>query len=162
MGEADTCAYLARVFEDDLQGAPLLSNDFVRWLNFPFVRNGRWWDGSVVLLGDALHTAHFSIGSGTKLAIEDAIALAQGLADHRRIDDALPAFEAARRPAVERLQAAALDSQRWFERAADSLRLDPMRFAYEVITRSGRIDLEKLRQRDPGFVVAYEAEVGGG
>src|SRR3984893_9590518 len=80
MSEADTCAYLERVFTDDLGGHPLLTNNFVRWLNFPLVKNARWRHDHVVLLGDALHTAHFSIGSGTKLALEDAIALADAFA----------------------------------------------------------------------------------
>ncbi|HEY7547816.1 MAG TPA: FAD-dependent monooxygenase, partial [Blastocatellia bacterium] len=74
--EQETCEYLAEVFKKDLEGEPLLSNNFVRWLNFPLVKNARWYHDKVVLLGDALHTAHFSIGSGTKLALEDSIALA--------------------------------------------------------------------------------------
>ncbi|HET7091645.1 MAG TPA: TIGR03618 family F420-dependent PPOX class oxidoreductase [Anaerolineae bacterium] len=83
MPEDETCAYLAEVFKSDLGGHPLLSNNFVRWLNFPLVKNKRWFHKNIVLLGDALHTAHFSIGSGTKLALEDAIALAGCFAGHR-------------------------------------------------------------------------------
>jgi anthraniloyl-CoA monooxygenase len=116
----------------------------------------------VVLLGDALHTAHFSIGSGTKLALEDAIALAEAFGAHPDPTDALPAFEQARRPRVEQLQAAALESQIWFEEAARHLDLDPLRFALEVMTRSKKIDYEKLRRRDPDFVAAVEALDRGG
>jgi 2-polyprenyl-6-methoxyphenol hydroxylase-like FAD-dependent oxidoreductase len=115
-----------------------------------------------VLLGDALHTAHFSIGSGTKLALEDAIALADALDAAPGVRAALERFEAARRPVVERLQAAAAESRLWFERAADHLHLDPLSFAYHAMTRSGRIDREKLRKRDPAFVARYEAAVGAG
>jgi anthraniloyl-CoA monooxygenase len=157
MDERETCGYLQAVFERALDGQALLANNFVRWLNFPLVRNEHWSGRRVVLLGDALHTAHFSIGSGTRLALEDSIALARSLAAHTSMDDALAAFEAERRPQVERLQAAAEDSRLWFENAADSLHLDPLRFAFQAMTRSGRIDFEKLRKRDPAFVAAYEA-----
>ncbi|HVL65972.1 MAG TPA: FAD-dependent monooxygenase [Vicinamibacterales bacterium] len=152
MSERQTCAFLEDVFRDDLAGQPLLTNDFVKWLNFPLVRNARWHAGDVVLLGDALHTAHFSIGSGTKLAVEDAIALAHALDREPEPRRAFPLFEEMRRPRVEQLQAAAADSQRWFENAAQHLHLSPLAFAVEAMTRSGRVDLEKLRQRDPEFV----------
>jgi anthraniloyl-CoA monooxygenase len=163
MNGADTCRFLERVFAEHLDGEPLLTNNFVRWLNFPLVRNAHWHGDRLVLLGDALHTAHFSIGSGTKLALEDAIALADAFAAHADPADALPAFEQARRPRVEQLQAAALESQVWFEEAARHLDLDPLRFALEVMTRSKKIDYDKLRRRDPEFVAAVESlERGGG
>lgn len=162
MSDADTCAYLERVFADDLGGHRLLTNDFVRWLNFPLVKNRHWFHDHVVLLGDALHTAHFSIGSGTKLALEDAIALAAAFEQGERVGEALPAFEASRRPVVERLQEAAHESLVWFEHAADYLHLDPIEFAYHAMTRSKRIDLDRLRRRDPAFVAAYEAVRGQG
>src|SRR3990172_5773955 len=97
MSDDETCQYLADVFKDDLGGYPLLSNNFVRWLNFPLVKNKSWHHAPtqgahVVLLGDALHTAHFSIGSGTKLALEDSIALAKAFAEYPAVADALPAF----------------------------------------------------------------------
>ncbi|HJO37069.1 MAG: FAD-dependent monooxygenase [Vicinamibacterales bacterium] len=152
----ETCAYLEEVFADDLHGEPLLTNNFVRWINFPLVKNQHWQDGNVVLLGDALHTAHFSIGSGTKLALEDAIALAQAFEANPRIDAALPAFERARKAIVDRLQDAAESSLVWFEQMGDYLHLPPLPFAYEAMTRSGRVDREKLRKRDPKFVAAYE------
>src|SRR4030095_7788505 len=108
LNDLDTCRYLARVFRDDLDGEPLLSNNFVKWVNFPLVRNRRWHHGRTVLAGDAAHTAHFSIGSGTKLALEDAIALADALGHPGRpLPAALAAYEAARKPAGGGLQAAA-------------------------------------------------------
>ena len=161
MGERETCQRLESIFRDDLDGAPLLTNNFVRWLNFTLVRNRRWHHDRVVMLGDALHTAHFSIGSGTKLALEDAIALATSFADHHPVEAALPEFERARKPIVDALQNAALDSLRWFENWSDAADLDPVVFAYRLMTRSGRIDREKLRQRDPDFVAAYERAEGG-
>jgi anthraniloyl-CoA monooxygenase len=154
----ETCAFLQDVFAGALQGEPLLTKDFVRWLNFPLVRNACWFGDRTVLLGDALHTAHFSIGSGTKLALEDAIALAAAFRDHPDPAEALPAFAAARRPRVEVLQQAAIESLRWFERMEDYVHLAPLPFALEAMTRSNRVDLDKLRQRDPEFVERVLAE----
>jgi anthraniloyl-CoA monooxygenase len=158
MSEADTCAYLERVFADDLGGHPLLTNNFVRWLNFPLVKNARWRHDHVVLLGDALHTAHFSIGSGTKLALEDAIALADAFTATSGTPAALEAFERSRKPVVDSLQDAAYESLLRFEHMEEDMGLDPIAFAYRLMTRSGRIDREKLRKRDPDFVAAYESE----
>lgn len=156
MTEAETCRFLEQVFAPHLDGQPLLTNDFVRWLNFPLVRNERWYGDRLVLLGDALHTAHFSIGSGTKLALEDAIALADAFADEPQPQHALPLFERMRRPRVEQYQHAAQESLRWFEEVGDCMHLDPLRFAVEAMTRSKKIDYEKLRQRDPAFVAMVE------
>jgi anthraniloyl-CoA monooxygenase len=150
--EVETCAWLESVFRDHLDGQPLLTKNFVKWLNFPLVRNARWHGDRIVLLGDALHTAHFSIGSGTKLALEDAIGLSQAFAEAPHVSEALPLFERSRRPRVEQLQQAALDSLRWFEDMGDYVHLDPLPFAVEAMTRSKRVDLDKLRQRDPEFV----------
>ncbi len=160
MTEAETCDRLAAIFSDDLCGAPLLTNNFVRWLNFTLVRNRQWWTERVVLLGDALHTAHFSIGSGTKLALEDAIALATAFAERGEAADALPYFQQQRKPIVDGMQDAALESLRWFENMGDDFALDPIVFAYRLMTRSGRLDKEKLRRRDHAFVAAYERAVG--
>lgn len=154
--EAETCAFLEDVFRDHLDGQPLHAKNFVKWLNFPLVRNARWFGDGLVLLGDALHTAHFSIGSGTKLALEDAIALAGAFAQSPVPAQALPLFEQTRRPRVEQLQRAALESLRWFEEVPQHMHLDPLPFAVEAMTRSKRVDFEKLRQRDPAFVAAYE------
>jgi anthraniloyl-CoA monooxygenase len=157
MSEAETTAFLERVFEGDLDEQPLLAKNFVKWLNFPLIRNAHWFGDRVVLLGDALHTAHFSIGSGTKLALEDAIVLAGAFADETDPARALPLFEARRRPRVEQYQQAALDSLRWFEQMGQYTHLDPIPFAVEAMTRSKRVDFDKLRQRDPEFVARVES-----
>jgi anthraniloyl-CoA monooxygenase len=156
MTEAETREYLARVFAEDLEGQPLLSNNFVKWLNFLLVKNARWHRGHAVLLGDALHTAHFSIGSGTKLALEDAIALAGCVGTEADVPRALEAFERARKPVIEEYQEAAGESRVWFEEMSRYMALPPIELAYSLMTRSRKIDREKLRQRDPAFVAAYE------
>jgi anthraniloyl-CoA monooxygenase len=156
MGDAEARLYLARVFGRDLEGHELLSNNS-RWINFVLVRNGRWSRRNVVLLGDALHTAHFSIGSGTKLAIEDSIALFRLFAAGLEVPAALAEFERARRPVIEEYQQAADESRVWFERAAEHYaRLGPGPFAFSLMTRSRRVDYESLRRRDPDFIAAYE------
>ena len=151
MGESETLAYCERVFAETLEGHRLVSNNSI-WRNFPNVRNRRWSAGNIVLLGDALRTAHFSIGSGTRLAMEDAIALAKALREHSGVEESLAAFEAARRPVVEKLQAAADASGAWYERFAEHMRLAPRDFAWSYIQRSGRIDPERLRRTSPRFV----------
>ena len=156
MDEPATCRYLEAVFADDLDGHALLANNFVRWLNFPLVRNACWHHGRVVLVGDALHTAHFSIGSGTKLALEDAIALKQAFDRVDGIEAALAEFERTRKPVVDALQQAAYESLLRFEQMEEDMRLDPLTLAYRLMTRSGRIDHERLRRRDPAFVAEYE------
>jgi 2-polyprenyl-6-methoxyphenol hydroxylase-like FAD-dependent oxidoreductase len=158
MSEAASAVACARVFAADLDGHPLVSNHSV-WRRFPIVRNARWSVDRCVLIGDALHTAHFSIGSGTRLALEDAIALDRALAAHPGdIPAALQAFEIARRPIVDKLIAAASASGAWYERFADHMALAPLDFAMSYLTRSGRIDLERLRQSSPRFVACYERE----
>jgi anthraniloyl-CoA monooxygenase len=151
-------AYLARVFERDLAGEELLSNNS-RWINFLLVKNERWSRPGVVLVGDALHTAHFSIGSGTKLAIEDSIALFRLFASGLDVPSALAEFERTRRPIIEEYQQAAHESRLWFESAREHYALDPLPFAFSLMTRSKRVDYESLRRRDPSFVAAYEAAV---
>ena len=158
LNDLDTCRYLGRVFRDDLDGEPLLSNNFVKWLNFPLVRNRRWHHGHTVLAGDAAHTAHFSIGSGTKLALEDAIALADALSrPGRAIPESLAAYEAARKPAVDAFQAAALRSLEWLERVDPHLGLEPVPFAYKHMMRSRRVGRQRLERMDPAFAARYEA-----
>ena len=158
MAEAETRRFLERLFASELEGQPLLTNDFVKWLRFVIVKNERWRHGHVVLLGDALHTAHFSIGSGTKLALEDAIALASCFARNATVEAALAEFEATRKPVVDALQEAAHSSLTWFEDCGTRMALSPLDLAYEIMTRSGRIDHHKLQQRDPAFVAAWEAQ----
>ncbi len=159
MSEAETLRYLATVFAPDLNGQALLSNNS-KWLNFLLVKNAHWSFENVVLLGDALHTAHFSIGSGTKLAMEDAIALKESFDRTPEVPAALRLFEETRRPIIEDYQAAAYDSMVWFEQARDYMHLTPIELAYALMTRSGKVDDEALRRRDPEFVAAYEAAAG--
>ena len=157
MADEQTRAFLENVFAGDLAGQQLLSNNS-KWINFLLVRNANWYFDNVVLLGDALHTAHFSIGSGTKLAMEDAIALAQCFKPGAEVTDALRRFEAERKPVIEAYQAAAEESMLWFENAKDYMQLAPIELAYVLMTRSGRIDHETLRRRDPDFIALYEGK----
>jgi len=157
MSDDQTRQYLERVFESDLAEQPLLSNNS-KWINFLLVKNANWFFENVVLLGDALHTAHFSIGSGTKLALEDAIALFDCFRKKQSVQDALEEFESTRKPVIETYQAAAHDSMRWFENAQDYMNLSPIELAYSLMTRSGRVRDEDLKRRDPQFMARYEAE----
>ena len=159
MSEADAKAFCERVFAEALGGEALISNHSI-WRQFPIVHNERWSHGNCVLIGDALHTAHFSIGSGTRLALEDAIALDKALAAHRDTGAALAAYEAARRPIQEKLVAGANGSAQWYENFAAHMKLPPADFAMSYITRSGRVDIERLRKLSPGFVAWYEAKHG--
>ena len=154
--DEETCAYLAGVFKSDLGGHALLSNNFVRWLNFPLVKNRQWHHKNVALLGDALHTAHFSIGSGTKLALEDSIALAKCFEASPDVEPALAEFQRVRKPIIDEYQEAAFSSLLLFENAKDEIDLDPLPFAYKLMTRSKKIDYEKLKRRDPQFIAAYD------
>jgi 2-polyprenyl-6-methoxyphenol hydroxylase-like FAD-dependent oxidoreductase len=151
MDEAKTLQYCEEAFEATLGGHRLVSNRSV-WRNFPNLRNQRWWVGNTVLIGDALRTAHFSIGSGTRLAMEDAIALNKALAGESSVEKALAAFEAARRPIVDKLLAAADASGAWYERFPEHMKLAPRDFAWSYIRRSGRIDPARLRKISPKFV----------
>jgi 2-polyprenyl-6-methoxyphenol hydroxylase-like FAD-dependent oxidoreductase len=149
-------AICEQVFAATLQGHPLISNKSV-WRNFPWIWNERWWRGNMVLIGDALHSAHFSIGSGTRLAIEDAIALAKALEAEHDIGAGLARYQAERQPIVKKLVTAARTSADWYEKFPDHMRLDLMDFAYSYITRSGRIDDARLRAMSPQFMARYEA-----
>jgi anthraniloyl-CoA monooxygenase len=143
-----------------LQGHPLLSNNS-KWINFINVRNKHWSHQNAVLLGDALHTAHFSIGSGTKLALEDAIALHACFKSERETGAALGEFERVRKPIIEAYQEAAYESLVWFENVKNYVSLSPLPFAYKLMTRSKKIDYENLKKRDPQFIAAYERAVSG-
>lgn len=160
MSDAETRAYLEAVFGRDLGEQALLSNNS-KWINFLLVKNRRWHHENVVLLGDALHTAHFSIGSGTKLALEDAIALYRCFAANSSVADALGEFERVRKPVIEAYQQAAYESLVWFEHARDYMHLAPVPFAYSLMTRSKKIDYENLRRRDPAFIEAYDNYIRG-
>ena len=149
--EDETLAFCEALFQEELQGHRLMKNRSL-WRNFVTVKNSRWSHENVVLVGDAAHTAHFSVGSGTKLAIEDAIALAAALKQTPDVGAALRAYEAERRPAVESLQRAAQVSLQWFEDTERYLRMEPLQFAFNLLTRSLRITHTNLKVRDPQFV----------
>ncbi|GAA2125805.1 bifunctional salicylyl-CoA 5-hydroxylase/oxidoreductase [Nocardioides bigeumensis] len=148
---------VGEIFADELQGHRVLTNNS-KWLNFHTVRNERWYDGNVVLLGDAAHTAHFSIGSGTKLAMEDALALAACLHEQPSVGAALAAYQEERKPVVESTQRAAQASMEWFENIGMYADQDPAQFVFNLITRSRRITFENLKDRDPGFAARMEEE----
>jgi anthraniloyl-CoA monooxygenase len=159
MSSEATLDYVGEVFAQDLNGHKLLSNNS-KWINFLLVKNRRWFFENVALIGDALHTAHFSIGSGTKLAMEDAIALADSFQRNMNVSEALTHFEKTRRPVIEDYQAAAFESMRWFENAGQYMHLSPIELAYVLMTRSGRVSYEDLQRRDPAFITQYELSHG--
>ncbi len=152
-GESDhaTIAHLQDLFADHLDGHDLVANNS-KWLDWTTVRNESWRHDRVVLLGDAAHTAHFSIGSGTKLAMEDAMALADAISTTTTLDHALDAYVSARKPSVEGIQEAASESLDWFARYGRYWGFDPPQFAYSLLTRSTRVDYDNLRQRDHRLV----------
>jgi anthraniloyl-CoA monooxygenase len=149
--EAESLAYCENLFSDALSGYSLLSNRSA-WINFLTVKNKVWHHRNIVLLGDAVHTAHFSVGSGTKMAMEDAIALARAFRRHSDRETALSDYELERRPYVEGIQRAAQESRTYFENTRRYFHLEPMQFAFHLLTRSGRITFEKMRGRDARFV----------
>ncbi|MBB5124767.1 anthraniloyl-CoA monooxygenase [Streptomyces albaduncus] len=159
MPESESVERCAKIFADALGGRPLKSNNSA-WTTFRTVVNERWSHGNVVLLGDAAHTAHFSIGSGTKLAVEDALALAACLREHASLEKALTAYETERRPVVASTQRAARASLEWFENLDLYVGQPPRRFAFNLLTRSRRVTHDNLRLRDTRFTEAAEREFG--
>jgi anthraniloyl-CoA monooxygenase len=153
--EDRTIAVLEDLFAAELGGHRLIKNRSI-WRNFPTVRNKRWRAGNVVLVGDAAHTAHFSIGSGTKLAMEDAIALRDAIVAEPNVEMALATYEMRRRPEVEALQAAAQASLEWFEGTERYLELPPAQFGYSLMTRSLRVSHASMLRRDPALARAVE------
>jgi 2-polyprenyl-6-methoxyphenol hydroxylase-like FAD-dependent oxidoreductase len=149
-------AICEQVFAATLDGHALVSNKSV-WRNFPWIWNERWSFRNMVLIGDALHSAHFSIGSGTRLAIEDAIALVKALEAERDIPSSLARYQTEREPIVKKLVAAARTSADWYEKFPEHMKLGLMDFGYSYITRSGRIDDARLRAMSPRFMARYEA-----
>jgi 2-polyprenyl-6-methoxyphenol hydroxylase-like FAD-dependent oxidoreductase len=149
-------AICEQVFAVALDGHRLISNRSV-WRNFPWIWNERWSHRNMVLIGDALHSAHFSIGSGTRLAIEDAFALTKALEAEADIADGLACYESGRKPAVKKLVTAARTSADWYENFPAHMERDLLDFAYSYITRSGRVDDERLRAMSPQFMARYEA-----
>ncbi|MDJ1130702.1 bifunctional salicylyl-CoA 5-hydroxylase/oxidoreductase [Streptomyces iconiensis] len=159
MDERASAEQCAKLFPDTLGGHTLRGNNS-QWTAFRTVVNERWSHGNIVLLGDAAHTAHFSIGSGTKLAVEDALALAACVREQPGLPEALAAYEAERQPVVRSTQRAALASLTWFEELDGYAEQPPHRFAFNLLTRSRRVTHDNLRLRDPAFVTATEREAG--
>ncbi|MCZ6491797.1 MAG: FAD-dependent monooxygenase [Acidobacteria bacterium] len=153
--EAESIAYCEKLFAQALGGHRLLSNKS-SWINFPTVRNKTWRHRNIVLLGDAVHTAHFSIGSGTKLAMEDAIALVRALQRHRDVETALTDYEIERKPVTETIQNAAQQSLTYFENVKRYFHLEPMQFVFHLLTRSERVSYENLRLRDSRYADAID------
>jgi anthraniloyl-CoA monooxygenase len=160
MSQEDGIAACEMLFAQHLDGRRLMSNArHLRgsaWLNFPRVACERWYRGNLVLLGDAAHTAHFSVGSGTKLALEDAIGLAEALHAGRDLESALAAYQESRRVEVLKLQSAARNSTEWFEAVPRYVRFEPLQFAYALLTRSQRVSHENLRLRDRTWLEGME------
>ena len=144
------------IFADALDGARLITNRSV-WRQFPRLWCDTWYCGNRVLLGDACHTAHFSIGSGTRLAMEDAIALVNALAREGSMQAALERYQAERPPIAKKIVDAANTSAAWYETFDDKMSKPPLDFAFDYVTRSGRIDLDRLRALSPRFMAAHDA-----
>ncbi|MEU7036159.1 bifunctional salicylyl-CoA 5-hydroxylase/oxidoreductase [Streptomyces sp. NPDC046237] len=159
MAEDESTARCAKIFAEVLGGRTLRSNRST-WTAFRTVVNERWSHGTTVLLGDAAHTAHFSIGSGTKLAVEDALALAACVEEQPTLAEALAAYETERRPVVESTQRAAAASLRWFEELDGYLHQPPRQFAFNLLTRSRRVTHDNLRLRDARFTDSVERDFG--
>jgi len=149
--DPDACAFLSDVFEPELGGHLLRPQGPIRWRHFLLVDNRRWHAGHTVLIGDALHTVHFSTGAGTQLAVDDAVALAGALGSRADFPAALDAFEAARRPAAEAARAQALASLEWLEDLDRLMALSPVDLAFQALTTTRRVDAETLARLDPAF-----------
>jgi anthraniloyl-CoA monooxygenase len=160
MSERESIAFCERLFEPELRGHPLLSNRSL-WISFGTLTCDTWHYGNVVLLGDAAHTAHFTIGSGTKLAMEDAVSLASAFLRGRDAPTALVEYEMERQPVVERFQEAANVSAAYFENVTQYRAFEPVQFAFNLLTRSGRITHLELERRDPALVARVDRWFGG-
>ena len=157
--EEESIRYCEAVFAPELQDAGLMSNRSL-WINFITLKQESWHHENVVLLGDAAHTAHFSIGSGTKLAMEDSVALVDALRRRQELKAALNEYEMERQPVVERFQEAALESSGYFEHVGRYEDFDPLQFSFNLLTRSRRITYVNLTQRDPDFVRSVDSWYG--
>ncbi|MDZ4253863.1 MAG: FAD-dependent monooxygenase [Sulfuritalea sp.] len=156
MSDEETIRHCERVFAADLDGEPILSNKSF-WRQFPAISNRQWSFGNVVLMGDALRTAHFSIGSGTRLAMEDAIALWKALRETGSMAEALALYQQRRLAPMQKILDAANVSIRWYEEMDQLMALPPVDFAYSYMTRTGRVDHAEVWRRDPALARAYEA-----
>lgn len=157
VSDEESIAKIRDIFAEELQGHQVLTNNS-KWLNFMTVKNECWRHDNIVLLGDAAHTAHFSIGSGTKLAMEDALALAACLHENADLDSALEAYEVERRPVVASTQRAAQASLEWFESIGQYKDQGAVQFCFNLLTRSRRITYENLKTRDPEFAALVDAD----
>ncbi len=153
--EEESIRYCQELFREELGGNALLANRS-RWIQFHTVKCASWCHENVVLLGDAAHTAHFSVGSGTKMAMEDSIALAEAVIAHDEVPRAMAAYEESRRDLVERTQKAAQQSGEWFEQARRHVQRDPEQLTFAMMSRTRRVTYENLRMRNPGYVAAVE------
>ncbi|MDN5744611.1 MAG: bifunctional salicylyl-CoA 5-hydroxylase/oxidoreductase [Nocardioidaceae bacterium] len=154
--DLDSVERVRELFAEELGGHDVIANNS-KWVTFTTIANEQWRHGNVVLLGDAAHTAHFSIGSGTKLAMEDSLALVACLHEHSDLDAALTAYESERKPVVQSTQRAAQASLEWFENLGQYTDQEPLQFAFNILTRSRRVTYDNLRVRDPEFAQRIDA-----
>ena len=157
MGEEESARLCSDLFSDVLQGTQLITNKSM-WRQFPRLWCENWVSGRYALLGDAVHTAHFSIGSGTRLALEDAIALVEALVEHDELDVALAAYQDHRPPIAKKIVRAANTSANWYDTFGAKMHLQPIDFAYDYLMRSGRITEERLHKIAPEFAARYQSE----
>lgn len=156
MGEAEYRQICQECFSDTLDGASLVNNNSV-WRRFPVLTCTRWHSGNRVLVGDALHTAHFSIGSGTRLAMEDVQFLARALVENNwDVERALPQYQSDRQPVLQKITGAALRSAGWYEKFDQHMQLEPLEFAHSYICRAGRLGPDRLRKLAPNFTHRLE------
>ncbi|ENW95191.1 FAD-dependent monooxygenase [Acinetobacter dispersus] len=156
MSEEESKDFCEKVFAPDLGGNELLTNRSL-WFEANIVRNENWTYDNIVLLGDALRTVHFSLGSGTRMAMQDAIALNNAIAEHPSdLKQAFAAFEAQRRTASSSFQTAAAKSLDWYENVATRMDLDPISFTYDYMRRTDKVSHQDLKEKDPHFIAAYE------
>jgi 2-polyprenyl-6-methoxyphenol hydroxylase-like FAD-dependent oxidoreductase len=160
MSDEESRAYCARIFARDLQGHQLVSNKSA-WTSFTVSSNAHWAHRNVVLVGDALRTVHFSIGSGTRLALEDAMALHRAIQSTATLTQALDTFEAARRPIVDKIVEAAARSYEWYERFHEHMTMEPHDFAMSYATRTGRVSRGQLERSSPRFMALYDRRIAG-
>src|ERR671932_487453 len=165
LGPDESVALMEEIFEPYLDGHSLINDQHhlgkMPWVNFQRISNEHWFNDNVVLMGDAAHTAHFSIGSGTKLALEDAIGLAEKLHEYDDLQTALEDYQEERRTAVLQLQSTARNSTEWFENIPRYIKQKPMQFYYGLLTRSQRVSHENLRLRDKDWLEDMERWFAG-
>lgn len=149
--ETETATFAEKIFAEDLKGESVVTNKS-KWLNFVTIKNQTWHHENMVLLGDSAHTAHYSVGSGTRMAMEDAIALAEAVNEHKDLEEAFVYYEQGREPITEVIQEAARQSYTWFTNLSRYEALEPIQLAFNLVTRSGRIGYDNLRTRDAAFV----------